>query len=310
MSDSLHIFMRMIVFLIAPVLLLSPMVVVLLTPTRVSNREDRILVRSRVMVLAVATGVSLIAWAGLTVASVQSASPALSLTARSAWVLFFPLWFMLAMPSIRAKNPVWGGALDGSDGRSEPVRTAMLTNRERENPISRRAWALVTAALVLIMLAIAARGMAPFSESAEVARVERVRWIVAMCTMALCGTLTLAIMPWALRRIHSEPEPLVPGVEAELIEAYRTHRRRKVTALFWLLGVAVPGFLGALAGAIVWGSVGSGETIGLIGGVGGSMLGVAGAFIGCLFAFDRIRIAEARARLQQARGVETVGGSA
>lgn len=306
MNDPLNTIVRVVMLLFVPAMLLTPLVIAACAPMRVRGDAERLVARSRLVALAIGTLVALGIWAGLLLASLRMPAGPLPFMAQFAWVLFFPLWFWLGLSAIRARNTVWSGALDGSMATSSPVRTASLANRPRENPISLRMW-MVAAAIVLSLLAgMALRGFWPFENTVDgQASFEFRRWIMAMSVYAFCALTTFVAAPISIARMHVEPEPLDPHGSSELIDLYRTQRRRKAHGLFWLLVVVLPGFLGAMMLASLWLPPGHGSTIGIIGGIGGSIIGVAGGVFGSMMALQRVRIAETMERLRRASSSAT-----
>ena len=75
-------------------------------------------------------------------------------------------------------------------------------------------------------------------------------------------------------------------------------RRRRVLGMIWLMGVAAPLFMSSLYALITWFPA-DGATLGIIGGVGGSLLGLVGAVFGMTMSAERMKIAKVRARLER-----------
>lgn len=300
MSDPLLLLSRLVALVFVPVMLLFPLIFAALVPTRVTSDSDRTAARARLSVLVLATVAALAIWLGLiATAAFKNWSPLASLV-NFTWVLFFPLWFLLAMPVVRAKNPVWAGALAGNQANGPTVRVASLKNRERESPV--RGFMLWVPAVVvgLTVIATAARGLLlPFEDRdfAGQGDAEQTRWLVALAIVVFIGLVTMIAVPISLRRVNAEPEPLAPTGSEELLDLYRTQRRRRIRGMFWLLGVLLPGFIGGLIALAVWFPA-DGSLIGFIGAFGGSGLGIAGGVFGTVMAVERVRIAEARARLE------------
>jgi hypothetical protein len=112
--------------------------------------------------------------------------------------------------------------------------------------------------------------------------------------------LELLVLPWIIRSILSEPEPMDAAGSQELAELYARQRRRRVLGMFWLMGVAMPLAIGGIFALIVW-FPNLGGLWGLVGGLGGVLLGGIGAAFGFMMTAERAKIAEARARLDQSR---------
>ena len=113
------------------------------------------------------------------------------------------------------------------------------------------------------------------------------------------------MLPRILRSMLLEPEPMDAAGSAELAELYARQRRRRVLGMFWLMGVAAPLFMSSLYALITWFPA-DGATLGIIGGVGGSLLGLVGAVFGMTMSAERMKIAEVRARLERS-GTATSG---
>lgn len=301
MNDPITTVVRVLMLLFVPAMLLFPLVVALIAPMRVTDDTGRMQARSRLALLVLATLVALGIWGGLLLASIQLPNGMLPTLAQFSWVLFFPLWFACAMPAIRAKNPVWSGALEGAMATDSPVRTASLVNRPRENPISPAHWAIAIAVVAAPLIAIALRGLWPFENTHEGhAAIERTRWLVALAVYAFCALTTFIVAPISIAKLHVEPEPLDPSGSPALIALYRVQRLRKARGLFWMLVVVLPGFLGGILAAGLWLPPGYGGTIGLLGAIGGSAIGLLGGVFGTMMAFQRVRLAEMKSRLETA----------
>jgi hypothetical protein len=299
MNDASLNLMRVVTAAFVPVMLLFPLVFVLCVPKRVEGFEERRQANQRQWALAILTLVAVGVWAGLALTAHESQSEWLERFVRFTWILFFPLWFGLAMPAIRAKNSVWGSGLSCDAQNTSPVRTASLAPRTRENPITPLHWAFAATLFAILLVAMAARSLYPFAEGFNSrGGNERLRWQIVMGVYAFCGLFTFTLMPRAIWKMHTAPEPLDPSGSPELIELYKMDRLRRVRSLFWLLVVVQPVFLGLIFCASLWISLGSGRTLGMIGGIGGSLLGFLGASVGIASAYRRIRIAQVKAKLE------------
>lgn len=305
MSDPILPGIRLIALLVIPALLLFPLVVVLFTPLRVQSEAERTSARLKVGLLGLATVCAFALWGGLLLAGLRLPNGPLPMMSQFAWILFFPLWFLFAMPAIRAKNPVWSGAIDGTTATNVPLRTASLGNRARENPITRTLWVVAIVLSVALLAATAARGLQPFDDTAYAghADVLRQRWLIDACVQAFLVIVTFALTPVSLSRMHHEPEPMDAQGSPELAELYRCQRMRRARGLFWLMAIVVPCFLGAMLCASAWLPEGHSSTLGLVGALGGTIIGVAGAIFGTMTTLARVRISEARERLGASRPV-------
>jgi len=310
MSDPFLPLARVFMLIFVPVMLLFPLVFAALVPNRAVDDSARIKARGLLLTLAMSTAVLLAIWVGLVLTGLRFNFA--MIIAGFWWPWVFPLWFFLAMPAIVAKNPYWGCAVGGGSA-SGGVRTASLVNRERTSPVTRAMWAVPITLFVLILAAIAARGLLPFGvgpypgdsavdpEAARVsyAEAERSRWILSLVVFGSVFAFLLAILPRSLRRTLSEPEPMDAAGSPELAELYAAQRRKRVLGLFWGPGVVLPLCIGSVSVLQAWFPQ-NWIAWGLIGSIGGSILGICGAIFGTWMMVERAKIAEVRARLDAA----------
>ena len=309
MSDPFITLGRLFMLIFVPVVLLFPLVFAALVPNRAADDSARIKARGMLLTLAMSTAALLAIWVGLVLTGLRFNFA--MVIAGFWWPWFFPLWFFLAMPAIVAKNPYWGWTV-GSGSASGGVRTASLVNRERTSPVTRAMWAVPITLFVLILAAIAARGLLPFGvgpypgdsaidpEAARVAyaEVERSRWILSLVVFGSVFGFVLAILPRSLRQPLSEPEPMDAAGSPELARLYAAQRRKRVLGLFWGTGVLLPACIGLSSVLQAW-FPNDGSTWGLVGGIGGSILGICGAVFGTWMMVERAKISEVRARLEK-----------
>jgi len=307
MSDPFIPLGRLLLLIFVPVILLFPLVFAAFVPNRAVDDSARIKSRGLLLTLAISTAVLLAIWVGLVLTGLRFNFA--MVIAGFWWPWFFPLWFFLAIPAIMAKNPYLRCTV-GSGSAAGDIRTASLVNRERTSPVTRAMWAVPITLFVLILAAIAARGLLPFGVSPypgdsavdpEAARVvyaesERSRWILSLVVFGSAFGFLLAILPRSLRRTLSEPEPMDAAGSPELAELYAAQRRKRVLGLFWGSGVVLPLCIGSFSVLQAWFPL-NGSTWGLIGGIGGSILGICGAIFGTWMTVERAKIAEVRARL-------------
>jgi hypothetical protein len=287
-----------------PVLMIVlPMVLAAGLPNRVTEAADQAEVRRWMARLGIGTAVALVVWGVTTYFSVRT--PGYPWATFFSWPLFFPLWFGLAMPLIRAKNPGWGLANQEALGGSGAVRTASLVNRERESPVTGAMWAMAIVANIAGIAAIAARGLMPFpmeslgagDEAAGAA--QRVQWLLFLGLSCL-GPIGLLWLPQMLRSMRTEPEPMDAAGSRELADLYAAQRRRRVLGVFWINGVAGSLAIAGTFALAVW-FPDLGGWWGVVGGIGGSVVGIGGAIFGVRMSAERAKIAEVRARLEQSR---------
>jgi hypothetical protein len=233
MSDPFLLIGRLVMVLLPPFMILLPLALVLLVPNRAAEESARLAVRARLVALLVATVVCLAVWGGLLLTSVQW--PWARWAATFSWPLFFPLWFGLAWPLIRAKNPAREDAMDGRS-QASPVRTASLVNRERTSPVTRGMWVAGTLVCLVGPVAIAIRAVHLFPiESVDGAASlfespEHVRWFVFLVVTSMTS-LGLLWLPRVLRSMLLEAEPLDAAGSRELSDLYAAQRRRRVLGM-------------------------------------------------------------------------------
>ncbi|MBL8963592.1 MAG: hypothetical protein KF787_07240 [Phycisphaeraceae bacterium] len=289
MIDVGMILGRLLSLVFTPLMLLFPIVFVLLTRTRVTEEARRAEARARGMALVIATLVALAAWIGLLLISIKLTTPVLSIAARMCWLLFFPLWFGLAVPALRSKNPAW--VLAPADPGVSPVRTASIVNRERRNPIRTGHWVASATASAILLGVIASRGViGTFDDAAE-----RTRWLITLAVYGVALITVYAIQPMALRLALREPEPLDARGSEDLQRLYDEFRDTKIRGMFWMLGTALPVLLGASMSLTVWTKMTHGA--GVIGAIVGTGLGIWGSWFGISMSIRRARISEEKTRL-------------
>jgi hypothetical protein len=284
------------------IMIVLPMVLAAVLPSRVIDSAGQAEVHRRMSRLGIGTAMALVLWGASTYFSVRT--PGYQWATFLSWPLFFPLWFGLAMPLIRAKNPGWGLAEQGALGGSGAVRTASLVNRERQSPVTRAMWAAAIVANVAGIAAIAARGLMPFpmessaAGDAAAAAAQRLQWQLFLGLSCL-GPIGLLWLPQILRSMRTEPEPMDAAGSRELADLYAAQRRRRVLGMFWINGFAGPLAIAGTIALAVW-FPNLGGWWGVVGGVGGSAVGIVGAIFGVRMSAERARIAEVRARLDHA----------
>ena len=301
MSDPTHIIGNTFMLLFVPFMILFPLGLALLVPNRAEEESRRLKVRGMSGVLLASTVFALAFWLGLTLAGTRFEWA--KWVGNFSWILFFPLWFGLAMPLLRVKNPAWEHSAQVAQGSGGAVRTASLANRARQNPVKGWMWGVAVFAGLAGLGAIGARGFLPFPTDGAAddaaGGAERARWFIFL-VVALCCPSQLVWLPGVLRTMLMEAEPMDAAGSQELADLYARQRRRRVLGMFWLMGVAMPLALGGIFALIVW-FPNLGGLWGLVGGLGGLLLGGIGAAFGFMMTAERAKIAEARARLDQSR---------
>jgi hypothetical protein len=189
------------------------------------------------------------------------------------WFLFFPLWFLLAMPLLQARDPGWRPLARSA------VRTASLERRDVLPPGLRAAWIAI---IVLwgFLLCISVLGLVlVVSEPAQ--------WWLLFFNLAAGGELWL--MHWSMRRSLIEPEPTLPHESETLrIERASFHRFKLlgwlIVAALVMLIFSLPPLLLIWYGnpALMWAiAVGAG---------GGALTGIGGGVFGTIASIKRAKI--------------------
>jgi hypothetical protein len=190
------------------------------------------------------------------------------------WVLSFLLWFPGFQRVCAAVRP----DLATPYPRETAKRAATLVSRNRCSPLTRghwgMGWTIYLFGAGLVVAGLATGDGAPATT-------------LSAGLMILFAPLSLVITPWGIRMVLREPEPLAPGDSAELARAYDRHRDKKIRG-FWMFALLMTAMFAGLAVATAWGA--RGETLGWVGGIGGSLIGVAGGVFGVVMGVDRARI--------------------
>ncbi len=189
------------------------------------------------------------------------------------WILFFPLWFGLAMPWMVRRFP--------STGNPHPptarIRSAALNSREPLR-VSRGALTVLrwgSAALLvgfIAWLAMRRETLSPAQYYTSVAMLA-----AFAITAAVSGLLT----PWLIQRVAFEPQPLPPRPAPELQQAWASLLRLKRQGLAVLIfsGPLLTAVLFVLAStpapptALIWVGAGGGSLLGIAGGIFGTLIG-------------------------------------
>lgn len=301
MSDPILVLSRGLLLLLAPVMLLSPLVFVLLYPKRVESDAQKLLARTRLFWLGIATAGAFAIWIACLAGSLVAPQNPFFRFHHLASFFFFPLWFALGMPACTARNP---NAFKPLFPSQAPTRTASLVNRQSQNPIRKSYWILTASVQALLLFGIFGRCFFPFSTGKSLSD-ELVRWILSLAIFTTTVLFTLLFLPAGIRSILEEPEPLDPHGSAELQRLYQENRTSKIRGLFWLLGCANPWLMGILLLAQAYAWPGLGSSLGVLGAIGGTVLGFTGAWLGTAATFRAMRVAELKAKLDAQAGQQS-----
>lgn len=299
MNDATHTIARFIMLAFSPIMILMPLAVAILVPSRAGGDAARVELRGRYLWLIVGTLFALAIWGSFVLASLRVEW--VRWIADFCWLLNFPLFAGLAWPVMRLKQSAWDNTTFAASTSTGATRTAMLINRERTSPITRGMWVLAIAACLAGPIVIGARAFWLFPMPAQAGSTtlwqstDHMLWLLFM-TLSSLALAELLLLPRILRSMLTEPEPMDAACSTELAGLYARQRRRRVLGMFWLLGIAGPLLMSGIYAAVVWFPE-LGAMWGVIGGIGGAMLGIVGAGFGITMSVERMKIAEVRARL-------------
>lgn len=188
-------------------------------------------------------------------------------------LVFFPFWFLLALPVIRDKDPGWRGV-----PRSE-VRMATLTRRDAIPAGLQRAW-LVLTLIWIAALVVAVAGIVVGAPGAEL------WWL--LCFPLLAGA-ELALFYWVGKRSMMEPEPTVENETAEIQSARNSLRNVKQYGWLGAAAVCVLVFT-APALILIW--IGESALMAaiIVGAGGGGLAGIGGGVFGTIADLRRAKL--------------------
>lgn len=246
-------------------MILFPAVFTLFIKVKTTRHEQPELRRKLTIALWVATGLTAAVY--LLLAQWQPA------VAFFMWFAFFPLWFLLAMPLLRIRDPGWGPVTRGAQ------RSASLIRRDVVPPELRFGWIAITALWGLLLCASIMGLVLEVSRPAH-------WWLLGF---NLAAGFELWLLHWAMGRSLIEPEP-VAADETDMISEERERFRRfkllgwLILATLMMLIFSLPSLLLIWYGneALVWAIV--------IGAGGGSLVGIGGGVFGTIASIKRARI--------------------
>jgi hypothetical protein len=189
------------------------------------------------------------------------------------WIACFPLWFLLAVPLLRAKDPGWRGVPQRSTRSAALIRRDLLPK-----PIA-QAWVVLTIVWFGLTLAAVA-GIVMGAPGAPL------RWLIIF---PLTAGGEVALFFWCCKRSLIEAEPSVAEETSE-IRAAREHLRR--IKLYGWLGAAAASVVVFTAPALIliwWGESALMPAL-IVGAGGGGLVGIGGGVFGTLADLRRVKL--------------------
>jgi hypothetical protein len=189
------------------------------------------------------------------------------------WIAFFPLWFFLALPVLRAKDPGWAGVPRAT------VRTATLVRRDVLPARLQQAWKMLAAIWTLLLL-FGAAGIFLDAPGASL------WWVLVFPIM---GGAQLAFLHWGSKRSLVEPEPSAARDTAEIRAARESLRSLKLYGWLGLAAVCAVAF-SAPALILIW--LGESQlTAAIVAGAGGgALVGIGGGVFGTMADLRRAKL--------------------
>lgn len=188
------------------------------------------------------------------------------------WILFFPLWFLLGVPLLQAKDPGWVPTVKIQGD----VRKASLESRAARPHAIWPLW--IGAALVWVGIAAIAIAFIPGSQ-----KLIKFPYVMFMGV----SLFFLLIGYWMSRRVGQEPEPFAEHGTESLAKEYFHFRQAKIRCTFVLLGsssiltevLALTLLLNSNWILFAW-----------VGALGGSVIGTLGGVAGVWSSFRRAKL--------------------
>jgi hypothetical protein len=190
-----------------------------------------------------------------------------------AWMASFPLWFLLAMPVLRAKDPGWRGVPRPSTRHASLVRRDVLPRGLT------RAWVALAAIWALLVAAAAVglvRGIPGTSQW----------WLIVFPVTA---GAEIALFYWCGKRSLLEPEPHPAHETPEIRAARESLRGLKLYGWFGAAAASVVVFSAPALILIWWGPSALMPAI-VAGAGGGAVVGIGGGVFGTLADLKRARL--------------------
>jgi hypothetical protein len=290
MNDPTLIVIRVFQLTFVPIMLTTPLIVVVCMLAWRKESTHRELIRTKITQLTVATVLCVLGWLAFLITAFLMRSPMLQILSTMAWLPFFPLWFLGAMPI--AKLLFAQGQQDF--GVTTEKRTASLINRQSKNPLQWWHWGLSISLCVALLVATFLIGQSV--DQTRWTPQQQFIWFWGMLGYSGLLGLTYIVLRFAIRASLSEPEPLDAHGSLELQHLYDESRSSRILGLFWLVGFLQPVFFGACLLLSTW--FHSHNLTAILGASGGTLLGIAGSWMGVTATLQRLKIARLKMELE------------
>lgn len=290
MNDPEILVLRFFQFLFVPIFLCSPLVMVLSLLACRKETTNRDLLKTKIRTLSWATLFCLAFWLSVLSIALVTRSSVLQLLSTMAWMLFFPLWFGIAMPIAK----LLFADLQPAVPPEQQKRTASLGNRQRKNPIQWWHWGLSSFACTGLLCATLWIGR--HIDQSTWTPQQGFLWFWGMLGYPALVVFTYAVLYFGVRASLAEPEPLDSEGNVELQKLYDDARSNRTLSMFWLLGFLQPVFFGVCLLLSTW--IQSNYLIAILGATGGTLLGLAGSWAGVNATLQRLKIARLKMQLE------------
>lgn len=290
MNDPTLIVLRVFQLTFVPIMLTTPLIVVICMLAWRKESPQRELIRRKITQLTVATVLCVLGWLAFLITAFLMRSPMLQVLSTMAWLPFFPLWFLGAMPTAKL---LFGQLEEDHSVRTEK-RTASLVNRQCKNPVQTWHWGLSLCLCMALLVGTFLIGQ-NVDKSLWTPQQQFI-WFWGMIGYSGLLGLTYIVLRYAIRASLSEPEPLNAQGSLELQRLYDEARSSRILGLFWLVGFLQPVFFGTCLLLSSW--FHAHNMTAILGAFGGTLLGIAGSCMGVTATLQRLKIARLKRELE------------
>ncbi|MFT7667507.1 MAG: hypothetical protein ACI8X5_000186 [Planctomycetota bacterium] len=200
------------------------------------------------------------------------------------WMGFFPLWFAVAMPLLRASRPESFSTFVNQKGEPRQSRSASLAPRATSSSLPN------SAGLLFVMLWLTGAGLTAFflwQRHAQLQAASSPYWILVAVGLS-SALIPVFLFPITKRMLGQEAEPMDEKNSPDLTLAYAALRTTKERGFFLFLLVmeCLPLAMAVLAVSVQLDS----SMVAISGSVVGSLVGIAGAAFGVTMSVRRTQI--------------------